>query len=243
MLKNIFYLIQNLIDLGYKKKIKKFFNKELKSNNLDVIIDVGAHKGETINFFEKFINVNRFYCYEASTDNFISLQKKIDSRKKKNFEIFNLGIGYKNEKKILNKSVESQASTINKIDPNAEYTLRKIKFLKFFFNFDDLIKNHDLIEIVTLKDEIKKRNIVNEIDILKIDTEGYEYNVLIGLGDEIRKINLIYFEHHFDQSIIKNYKFSDIHQHLIKHGFKKAFKIKMPMRKVFDYVYIKNSNI
>ena len=72
--------------------------------------------------------------------------------------------------------------------------------------------------------------------MLKIDTEGYELKVLLGLGNKIKKINYIHFEHHFDDMIIKNYNLSNIHNHLKKIILKK-FKVKMKFRKSFEYIY------
>ena len=76
--------------------------------------------------------------------------------------------------------------------------------------------------------------------MLKIDTEGYEFEVLKGLGDLISRVSVILFEHHYDNMIIKNYTFSDIHNLLKSNGFQRIFKIKMPFRKSFDYIYMRN---
>ena len=86
---------------------------------------------------------------------------------------------------------------------------------------------------------LKKKNLTS-IDILKIDTEGYELEVLKGLEKNIQLISFIYFEHHYDNMIKKNYKFSQIHSYLSENGFHRVFKIKMPLRKSFDYIYKKN---
>ena len=72
---------------------------------------------------------------------------------------------------------------------------------------------------------------------MKIDTEGFEFNVLLGLEKDIKKVQFILFEHHYDNMIIKNYKFKDIHKLLNDNGFQKIFKTKMPFRKSFDYIY------
>ena len=76
------------------------------------------------------------------------------------------------------------------------------------------------------------------IDFLKIDTEGYEYEVLKGAEEILFKIKLILFEHHYDDMIVKNYFFSDIHDFLSKNNFKKIYKSKMPFRKTFEYIYV-----
>jgi len=72
---------------------------------------------------------------------------------------------------------------------------------------------------------------------LKIDTEGFEFDVIKGTKEKIASIKYIYFEHHFDLMIIKDYKFSEIHDYLTKYNFKKMIKIKMPLRKTFEYIY------
>ena len=89
---------------------------------------------------------------------------------------------------------------------------------------------------ITLDNFIDKKKIEN-IDILKIDTEGYELNVLKGLKKNHYKIKIIYFEHHYDDMIEKNYKFSDVKKILDEYGFKKKYKSKMFFRKSFEYVY------
>ena len=76
---------------------------------------------------------------------------------------------------------------------------------------------------------------------MKIDTEGYEFNVIKGLQANHKIIKFIYFEHHYDDMIKKNYTFKDINLILKKFGFQKVFKSKMIFRKSFEYVY-KNSN-
>ena len=92
------------------------------------------------------------------------------------------------------------------------------------------------INVISLDYYIKKNNI-EIIDILKIDTEGFEFEVLKGLKENFNKINFIYFEHHYDDMIEKNYTFSDIHDLLNKAGFIKRFRINMPFRKSFEYIY------
>ena len=87
---------------------------------------------------------------------------------------------------------------------------------------------------------LKKKKLI-KIDILKIDTEGYELEVIKGLEEKIKIVNHIYFEHHYDNMIKKNYKFSEIHEFLSENNFYRVFKIKMPLRKSFDYIYKKKT--
>ena len=59
-----------------------------------------------------------------------------------------------------------------------------------------------MIEIQTNKlSDYLIENKLNLIDFLKIDTEGYEYEVLKGLEDKIKDVKIIMFEHHYDNRI------------------------------------------
>ena len=91
--------------------------------------------------------------------------------------------------------------------------------------------------MITLKGYLEKNNI-DKVDFLKIDTEGYEFEVLKGLNDKILSIGLIMFEHHYDDMIKKSYKYADINELLKFNGFVQIYKSKMPFRKTFEYIFL-----
>ena len=227
----LFNLILNLIDFFYHKKIINFFKKNMDSN-MQLLLDIGSHKGETIKIFLKNFNIKNIYSFEASASNYAILKYT-----NCNINIFNIGIGNSNAEKIFYDLSDSNSSTFNTINKDSLYFKRKNKILSFFFKKNFFVKEN-LVKQVRLFDFINK-NKLGKIDILKIDTEGYEIEVLKGLEDKINNIKFIYFEHHYDNMIEKNYKFSDIHDLLTTKGFNKSFKIKMPFRKSFDYIYKK----
>jgi hypothetical protein len=84
---------------------------------------------------------------------------------------------------------------------------------------------------------------IQAIDLLKIDTEGSEFNIIKGAKEKIKIIKVLYFEHHYDNMILKKYTFSDLNRYLMKKGFSKVFKYKMSFRKVFEYVYVNKALI
>ena len=233
-MKFLFNFLAFLVDLNHKKKITKFLKIIFKKQQLNVI-DVGAHKGETINLFSKNLNLKTIICYEASQKNFKHLE--LIQKKKLNFEIkiYNKALGSIEKEMDFFQTSESSSSTFCKIDFNSKYFKRKKKILDFF-NKENYILDKQKIKLCTLENEFNKFY-YNKIDILKIDTEGFEFDVIKGAKDHIKKIKYIYFEHHFDSMIIKNYKFSQINEYLIQHNFRQLFKIKMPFRKTFEYIY------
>ena len=136
---------------------------------------------------------------------------------------------------IFNQSVESQSSSLINLNEDSKYFIKKKNFLTFF-NFVDFKEKKFNVDVNTLKNFIDC-NSLNKIRILKIDTEGYDFNVIQGLEDRIKDVEYIYFEHHFHNMLDKGYNLCDIHNYLIKNNFKKVFKIKMFFRKTFEYIY------
>ncbi len=232
----IIYIL-SLFDNYNQKKIINYFKSE--KANFNIFFDVGAHKGETVKLFNNNFNVEHFYCFEPSPINFNYLKKEI-LKIKKNIKIFNFGLGEKKEEVNFNQLNESSSSTLVEINQDSNYYKRKNKIL----NFINLKKNK--ITKINVKmnclSAFMKEHSINNVDILKIDTEGYEFSVIKGANEKIKNINYIYFEHHFDDMLKKNYKFSDIHGYLTKNGFKKELKLKMYFRKTFEYIY-KNRKI
>ena len=230
------YLFE-IIDFFYQKKKYSFLKKRI-PKNIDTLIDVGAHHGDTISEFLKIFKIKKIYAFEPSKRNFKKLKKKTEKIKKQNsvkIKIYPYGLGEKHDVKQLTEIADGVSNTFNNLNMNSKY-LKKKKFITTFFGMKKFIKDEVPTKIMPLKEVIKEEKI-KQIDLIKIDTEGFEYNTLVGMDRDIKKVRFILFEHHYDNMIIKNYKFKDIHTLLIDNGFQKVYKIKMPFRKSFDYIY------
>ena len=68
---------------------------------------------------------------------------------------------------------------------------------------DPIYVRQSTLDIITYEGECGL-NFDQEVYLLKLDTEGYELNVLLGLGKYLQKVSLIMFEHHFHDMIVKN---------------------------------------
>jgi FkbM family methyltransferase len=209
------------------KKLKKIFHKKI-----NVVFDVGAHKGEFTNLILKNFSVNSMELFEPNHKNFEYLRNKIKQDK---ININNYALGEKEEEKKFKLMKETSSSTLSEINKETKYFRRKNFILNLGLSseiFKEInIKINDGLKII-------KEKKIDSIDLLKIDTEGHEYFVLKGFQEYISKIKVIFFEHHYDQMIMKNYTFSDIHQYLKSKNFTQNSKFKMPFRKSFEYIYI-----
>ncbi len=230
-------LILELFDIFHKKKIFNFLLKN-QLRELKIMFDIGAHKGESIIFFNKYLKIKEVYSFEASPLSYKILKSKLPNLKtrfkKTKLHIENLAVGSKNEKKYIKHFNESSSSTIKDLNTSSNYFKKKKKFLGL--NNQSYFKKI-MVNQITIDNYMKMKNI-KKIDFLKIDTEGYEYEILKGAFKNLKNIKLILFEHHYDDMIEKGYKFSDINSLLIKNNFKQIFKKKMPFRKTFEYIYI-----
>ena len=231
MIKFFATLALEFFDYFHKIKIINFL-KKMGISKIKFFFDIGAHKGESIDFFSKNLTIDKIYSFEASPENFLFLKNKF--KNKKDLVLENIGLSSKISKMIFNQCNESSSSTFSVINHNSKYLKKKMRLLNSskennFFKKIEMTTN-------TLSNYLNDNNILN-IDLIKIDTEGHEYDVVMGLGQNIRNVKTIIFEHHYDNMIRKNYTFSDIDLLLKRNFFRQVFKIKMPFRKSFEYIY------
>jgi FkbM family methyltransferase len=231
--------ILSFFDYFKKKDVIIFFKKNITGDIIN-LIDVGAHHGETIKLFNSSFDIHNIYAFEPSYKNFKVLEKKTKNIKNTNLRIYNYGIGVTEGLFDFNESDESQSSTLVKINYKSKYYKRKKNLLRFFKKKQDLFFTTK-VNIKTLNDFLIDQKIKN-VEILKIDTEGYDFNVIKSLENKLSFIKYIYFEHHFHNMLCKDYTFNEVHNYLINNNFKKVFKTKMFYRKTFEYIY-KNTQI
>jgi len=237
MIKKLILLLLSFFDFFYQKRIIKFLSKK-NLTNIETLFDVGGHKGESINLFLSNMKVKKIISFEASPINYRFLEKSRDyySKKFNKTEILleNIALGSENKEIDFKQFDESSSSTLNDINEESSYFKRKFNLLDFFSKK----KKYQILKIkIETLDNYMDLNNINKISFLKIDTEGYEYEILKGLKKKIQFVDTIMFEHHYDNMIIKNYTFRDINNFLKMNNFNQIYKSKMPFRKTFEYIY------
>ena len=223
-----------IIDLIDKYYHQKKINNLLKKLDLKKIFDVGAHKGE---FLENILSIkkkSKIYCFEPQSIIFKNLKSKF--KNKKNINLFKLAISNSNKIKKLNINVKTSTSTFSSYNKNSIW--KKVKdFILTGFKNKSII-NSELVSTTSLDNFCKKRKIKN-IDLLKIDTEGHEFEVLIGSRNLLRdNIKFILIEFHLSK-IYKNYNIKKIEKILKKNNFVLVKKFKFPILLFEDRVYAK----
>ena len=225
----IFRYIYDLLDnYIHRPKIETY----LKNLNLKckTIIDIGSHTGESISFFRRLYPNSKIFGFEPQKKCFIKIKKKFNSKK---IKIENCALGNKQGKKKLIKNLLSTTSTFSKLNTNSKHF--KIKSLILRDSNAGYYGNEN-VKINTLSSFYKK-NKLSEIDIVKIDTEGHEIEVLLGLKSISKNIKIIIIEHNFTDYYI-NYDLEKIKNFLRKNSFENKANFKFPFMNYTDSIYI-----
>lgn len=205
-------ILLNLVPEKYLSAINyHIMNKRLKNSldikNGNIIFDIGAHNGESI---EMFINIKKniiIHSFEPNDECFKKLENKYNNYK--NIVLNNYAVTNKAGKSTFYINNHSTTSSFLKIN-------RKFKYENFIFRN---IKKK-LVNTCKLDDYCKEKKI-QRIDLLKIDVQGFEDIVLEGAKNLIksRRIKKIILEivlaNHYERSC----NFYKIEKLLIKHGY------------------------
>lgn len=216
----------NVITSGEKNSFK-ILNK-ISGDKTATIFDVGAHTGEwsallKANYNKKF----EVYCFEPSIKSFNELRNNVvDNR----FHLEQLAFGDTFSIKYL-VSEHVGDSTTRVIDNKNEVKGEEIK--------------------VHTIDEYCSKNNITQIDLLKIDVEGYELNILKGAQEMLAsgKIKLIQFE--FGAESEEKYSLKEFFNFLsgqykiyriLRHGFYnlKEYRHYYEILTVTNFIAIKN---
>ena len=218
----------------HQKRIIKLIKKQ--NINITTFIDVGAHKGVYTDLFLKNFKIKKAYLFEPQKNIFKFIKNKY---KNNNFvNTYNLCVSSNNKLKNFYINNHDLTSSLTKFNEKNNYL--KKKSILFGGSIKKMIKKTYKIKTIKLSNFLNKKKI-NKIDLIKVDTEGHEYEVLKGLEKKIKKINLVLIEFHNDK-IYEDYENKKIHNYLINTGFKLKKKIKFPFTEWEDRIY-KNSKL
>jgi FkbM family methyltransferase len=151
-----------------------FLNDFLKKKKIKVCLDIGAHNGD---YSKKLLNKGfKVIAFEPMSEAFINL-KKIKKKYPNIFNCSNIALSNKNEvKEIFYINKNSQLCSLNE-------NVKKINFLK-----NKLFKKFK-IKTSTLDSFVKKNKklFIDGVDFIKIDTEGNDFNVILGAKNSINR--------------------------------------------------------
>ena len=212
------------------RRLQVFF----KNKKINIIFDVGAHNGDFVDSFYSQHPESKFYCFEPLKKHYLYLKKKYLNND--HVKIYNKGISEKNDTLNLNVNIATNASSFSEFNEKALfYRLRK-----FLLGTSKITTRTEKCEVINLDSFLIKNHIPN-IDLLKIDVEGFELKVLKGAINTLKNTKYVIIEVTLS-NIFKNYYKDEIINVLENSGFKLEKSYLFPATNFEDRIY-KNTNI
>lgn len=221
-------VIQKLIWLNEKlifyPRLKRYYkSKKLPEN--PVILDVGANKGQSIDFFLSLYPAAKIYAFEPNITLYSELKRKY-SNLDEQVLLFNYGISDVDGVKVFSETVMSETSTFEDINPDSKYLETKARVLGI--PKEKMISNSYEMRVVALRNFLSNEKLT-DIDIIKIDVEGHEEKCIRGLFplNNGLRVRIIQLESHNDDmyrsnSLSPDKLITDFNYHLarvVNHGF------------------------
>jgi FkbM family methyltransferase len=159
--------------LGYREELN--FLKSIAGSDIKVIYDVGANEGKWSEAAISAFPNATVYAFEPNPNIFMDLQQKDIFGKK--VKLFQVALGSKTESRNFhyNSSLTSIGSLVQ---PELMYSVNDVSSVVQVYRLDSLIRRENL-PLPTF---------------LKIDVEGWEIEVIKGLGTFLKAIKFIQFE-------------------------------------------------
>lgn len=168
-----------------------------------IVFDVGANIGQTALYYNKIFKSAHIYSFEPVKKSFEELLYRTKNLPKIQAE--NIGFGEKDEKIEITLDI-NPTSTSNSLKPE-------------LMN-NDQNGGKEVLKICKIDSFCKERNIDN-IDFLKIDTEGWEIQTLLGAEKLLseRNIKAILCEVGFTKENRRNTPFQDLNSFMADKGY------------------------
>ncbi len=183
-LKKAGFQIRRFPDGDYLRRIKI-----INDNHINLVLDVGANNGGYALSMREFGYTKKIISFEPLKSAFSEL--KISAQKDKNWILNNYALGNEDTKSVINIAGNSFSSSILNMLPQHLNSAPESRFI-----------SQEEIEIKKLDTIFSSMCAPTDNVMLKIDTQGYEKNVIDGAIESLPKIKIIQLE----MSIVQLYE-------------------------------------
>jgi FkbM family methyltransferase len=174
--------------------VKDFFNDVLKcipSFYPKTVFDVGANVGDFTKSSLDFFPESKYFCFEPSENTYNKLENNIVNN---NVFLYKIALSNVNKKLPFTKNYNVCNSLVIEKNSDKENTqLDKLDIRMRALSGDDI--ETEMVQTKTI-DSFCQQNDIEKIDLLKIDTEGFDLEVLYGSKNMLSEnnIDIIYTE-------------------------------------------------
>lgn len=160
--------------LSRRKRILNYYD-------IDTVFDIGANEGQYAKQLRDLNYKNRIISFEPLISTFTILKKNSKSDLK--WDVFNYGLGSEEGSMKINISENSYSSSLLEILPKHIDAAPSSRYI-----------NHELVTIKTMDSVFNNFCDQTNSVYVKIDTQGFEKEVLKGSTNSLSNINIIQLE-------------------------------------------------
>lgn len=204
-----------------REKTLKLLIKEARP----VIFDVGANVGATFEDFKLWWPESAVHCFEPQQECWGSLEQRV-GRYPANEAVLNkvaAGSTSSDASTFFVHDINSGVSGFNKINLQSRDSihLRDLKEsdAQALRKYEQSLNRARSVKVIRL-DEYMTEAGVERVNLMKIDTQGYEPEVLEGLGEKLANVDVIITELMFYDYYERRLSFSDIEKYLLPAGLR-----------------------
>jgi FkbM family methyltransferase len=198
--------------------------KYLIKESRPVIFDVGANVGSTLEEFKAWWPESVVHCFEPQRECWESLGQLVERYAVGSVVINRFAAGKNSNKEgtFYTHDISSGISGFNKVNLQSVDSVRLHQLSasepRAFQEYERSLNHERRVEIARLDDYMNTSE-VEHIHLLKLDTQGYEPEVLEGLGRRLSDVDVVISELMFYDYYERSLSFSDIERFLIPVGF------------------------
>lgn len=220
MFKKFIKLICAAFGLQISRKSKYTFDEvvpNIVQKKRPVIFDVGANRGQSILKFKKNFQEPFIHAFEPHPEEFTRLSRLFENDD--SLFLQRMAVGSEAGRLPFHINANSAHSSFNELVADTEWIRRRSKEMGLPTQ-KYTIKQTE-VEVTTI-DRYCEGVGIERIDFLKVDTQGFEREVLSGAKNMLSKaaIEVIQIEMIFSHIYEKTINISDIEENLVPNGYK-----------------------
>ena len=187
-----------------------------------IIFDVGANNGKSLKEFKEYWPEAKVHCFEPQHSCWENLQNSAKQYEDNSVFINKVAAGEKDSKfnDFYTHDISDEISGFYPVNLQSKDSLsiKDAKKEELFEKYSDSFNHKSSVPMIRLENYLLA-NKIESINILKIDTQGYEPKVLTGLGQMISKVDVVLSELMLFDYYEKKLSFSDLEKFLLPAGF------------------------
>lgn len=171
-----------------------------------VIIDGGAHRGGSVDAYSVYVPNAEFHCFEP--DPILADELKGLFAGRQNVRIIASALGQSSGHATFNINASRPTNSLLPVADGIQADLQALC---------QVVEQVD-VDVVSI-DEYCKAQGIKQVDILKLDLQGYDYKALLGASSTLKNVQVVQVEVLFAEIYQGCNLFQDILTLMLGHGF------------------------